>query len=432
MTTEHAFVGDPIDQLGPANQAATVPSRASQGRPPSPPGKLPPQARRVVVALSISTFIEWFGAGAVLPLLPLYLRDRGASDLLVGIAMAAFYVTGVVVQYPAGRLADRRGRRPLLLAGLVTYSVSSLAFTLTGTPLAAVVLRGGQGIGSGITGSTAAAIVAETVPEAWRGRAFGMLNGATTLGLAIGPLVGSLIGSSSMRIVFILAGSAALVATIPVMLAVPGGRLRSSGAGHQARRSPHHGRPLRSNPAVRGTLVAMTAVGLVSGMYEVCWTLLLHARHAVTWEIGLSWTLFAIPFVVVSVPAGWLVDHLDRRMLAAISLGASAIFASLYPFLPNLGLIIGLGAVEAVAVALAYPAVLSLLSQHVAPTMLGRAQGLSGSFQTGATAVAAAAAGAAFGVAPFVPFVIASGGVVVLTGVMLVAWRRVPGRIVDG
>lgn len=73
---------------------------------------------RLVRALAGTTFLLWLGAGAILPLLPEYLRHGGASDAVVGLVMAAYFVAALVSQYPAGRLADRVGRRRVLLGGL--------------------------------------------------------------------------------------------------------------------------------------------------------------------------------------------------------------------------------------------------------------------------------------------------------------------------
>ena len=83
-------------------------------------------ADRLVSRLSWVVLLEWMGAGVVLPLLPLYLREHGISAAFVGVTMASFYLAGLCLQYPAGRLIDRIGRRPILIAGLLTYSVASL------------------------------------------------------------------------------------------------------------------------------------------------------------------------------------------------------------------------------------------------------------------------------------------------------------------
>ena len=69
-------------------------------------------------------FLEWLGATAVLPLLPLYLKTQGASPSTTGLVMASFFLAGVLLQYPAGRLCDRFGRKPVLIGGLTAYAAA--------------------------------------------------------------------------------------------------------------------------------------------------------------------------------------------------------------------------------------------------------------------------------------------------------------------
>ena len=112
---------------------------------------------------SVSTFVEWAGAGSVIPLLPLYLRRLGAPVAMVGVVMAAFFLAAIVVQYPIGRMSDRIGRRPVQLGGLVTFVVASIAFALIGTPIAALFMRGLQGAGAGVVDVANNATVGEVV-----------------------------------------------------------------------------------------------------------------------------------------------------------------------------------------------------------------------------------------------------------------------------
>ena len=152
--------------------------------------------RRVVFALSISTFVEWAGAGCIMPLLPLYLRKLGAPVALVGVVMAAFFLAAILVQYPIGRLSDRIGRRPVQLGGLLTFAVASAAFALIGSPIAALFVRGLQGAGAGVVDVANNATVGEVVSPSQQGRAYGTLFGSRTVGLAIGPFIGGLVGTS--------------------------------------------------------------------------------------------------------------------------------------------------------------------------------------------------------------------------------------------
>jgi MFS family permease len=189
--------------------------------------------------------------------------------------------------------------------------------------------------------------------------------------------------------------------------------------------------PLVVSRALLGVAVVGIAAGLVTGVYETCWSLLMHSRGAAAWQIGLSWTLFAVPFAAFSPTAGRLADRLDRRKLAIAAVSASSVFAASYPFVPWVALLMGLGVIEAMGVAVAFPAAQSLLTQAAAPEAQGRAQGFFTTAETASIAVAAAVSGALFGVARWVPFVSAAvlGGLVTLT--LPVLWRDVAGRVSD-
>ncbi len=382
--------------------------------------------RRVVLALSASAFAEWCGATAVLPLLPLYLRHRGASTTLVGVTMAAFFAAALLVQYPLGRLSDRIGRRKIQVAGLSTYAVASVLFAFIGTPALALVFRALQGCGAGVVDVANAATIAEVVPESHRGRAFGSFYGARNIAMAIGPFFGGLAGVGGMRWVFLLAAGASLVAIVPVVLFLPARRRAAVPTTSGFVRTA-----LWRNRAFLGVAVAFVTVGLVIGAYEVCWSLLLQVKGATAWEIGFSWTLFALPFALMSFPAGWLVDHFDRRYLVAVAMAGSAVFAMTYPFVGSVAVVIGLGCVEAVLVALGAPAESAQLAQSVPESEFGRAQGAAASAQTAATAVAATVAGTLFAIHPWVPFV--GSAAVIFLGVALLwpLWRGVPGRLVQ-
>lgn len=385
------------------------------------PEEVSRRARAIVFALALSTFVEWVGAGALLPLLPLFLRQHGSSDAMVGATMAAFFALAFLVQYPAGRLSDRVGRLPIQLGGLIVYASASLCFGFVATPIAAFVFRGLQGAGSGVVQVASAAVIGETVPEQWRGRAYGLFYGSSTAGLAIGPLVGSIVGAGSLRPLFFGAAVCAAAACVPVFLFVPRGR--RAPVAHRGPRTA-----LLRRRAVLGVAAVALAVGLLTGTYEVCWSLLMNVRGAHPWQIGLSWTLFAVPFVLVSVPGGWLVDRLDRRYLAAMALLASAAFACTYPFVHDVSLLIGLVTIEATTMALGSPAMLAQLAAVVDHSELGRAQGVVSSSQTAATAVAASVAGSLFALGPAVPFVATGAGVVLCAAVLPLCWHGVPGR----
>ncbi len=389
----------------------------------------PDGSTRLVRTLTLVVVLQWMGATAIVPMLPLYIRHLGGSDALAGTVMASFYVAGVLSQYPLGRLADRIGARAVLLGGLITYSGASLCFLLPIDATAAIALRAFQGAGAGAATVAGLALISSSVPLVRRGRAFAAVYAGELTGMAIGPLVGSILGVQHIRVMFLASGLLSLGACVPALRldapapGAPPPRLEPPGDA---------GRRRREGRARSGALLCAGVIGLISGVYDVCWTLLLLARGASGLAIGISWTLFCVPFVLAARPSGWLADHVDRRALVLGGLALSAAFCAAYPFIHSVPLLVVLGATEAMGFAAAMPAVQSLLTQDSAPTEVGHLQGLFATSQTACTAVSAAAAGAAFAVAAWLPFVTVAVTVGLAVGAAGLIWRPVPGRVDHG
>jgi len=377
---------------------------------------------RLISVLSWATFLEWMAAGAFLPMLPAYLKGQGGSPATIGLVMASFFVAGVVGQYPAGKLADLWGRRPVIISGLLLYSVASLLFLLHVAPLAEAFLRFLQGLGAGAVEIGTMSLVGVAVAPEFRGRAYAKIVSRQFLGLAIGPIIGSVAGVEHMDLVFLLTGGLSGLALIPM--------IRSSTleahSDAEALREPSP-RPKITRPLL-GSILAMTSIGLTIGVYESCWTLLMEHRGATALQVGISWTLFCLPFMLGTRPAGWLADHRDRRWLVLGSITSTSIFLAIYAGISSIPWLLSLAMVESIGASLAIPSAQSLVAQFVPAGQLGRAQGMVTTGQTAATAVSAMVAGSLFGIGPAVPFIVIA--VVAISFPPLVAylWRDVEGH----
>jgi MFS family permease len=142
------------------------------------------------LALAAASLAYFAAVGALIPALPRVVAGPlGGGDVAVGAVVGAFSVTAVLLRPVAGILVDRRGRRPLLLAGAAVFAVSVLGYGLATTPatLAGMRLLSGAGEAMFFVGMVTA--FADLAPEDRRGEAMSLASLALYLGIGIGPLV---------------------------------------------------------------------------------------------------------------------------------------------------------------------------------------------------------------------------------------------------
>ncbi|HEV3462299.1 MAG TPA: MFS transporter [Candidatus Dormibacteraeota bacterium] len=363
--------------------------------------------RRALWGIIAAVFLVGTGVGSVLPVLPLFLRERGSSYALVGIIVGANLVAQFIGQYPAGRLSDRFGRAPFMIGGLVVASLAISAFALPLSIGWLIALRFIQGLGAAAFRPGARAAVADLVPEGERGIAYGWLAGADMAGLIVGPALGGVLAVFGRATVFEATGLALLLAALVVALAL--GRQRDLITVESISGPRVLGDRLRAGAAaVRGLVMLSMGIGFLYGVYNVVWSLFMKSIGATDWEVGLSFSLFALPLVLTAPLAGWAADRLDRRWLSAGSTASTTLIAPIYPFLHSVPAVIGVGVLEATTTAFAEPAINAFLMSAVAPDQRGRAAGTVGTAETAAKAVGALIGGGLFGLGVWVPFVVSS------------------------
>ncbi len=192
------------------------------------PNLAPPTGPSPVFALQVSLGVAMLGLGVVGPLMPLYAKAMGAAGMGVGLVYSAYSLARAVSMAPLGRLSDRWGTRPLLLAGLAGQALASFSYAFVTQLPALVVLRFLHGLSSALVIPTAMAQAADSAPAGQEGRTMGRLNLALFLGFAGGPLVGGFAGERwgipSVFIAMGVAGTAAL-ALAWILLPLGPGRL---------------------------------------------------------------------------------------------------------------------------------------------------------------------------------------------------------------
>ena len=369
--------------------------------------------------LTVIVAIQWMGATLGLPLLPLFLEHRGGVPSIIGFIMASFFVAGVATQFALGRLADRIGRRPVLIASLIVYAVASMTYLLPVSAPWFALTRAVQGASAGAIEVASMSAVAALFSESDRGRAISRILAAQLFGIAIGPVAGVVVSVKALGWAFFVAGVISLCAAVVTF------RTNLGDLAYDPSPLPR----LRWSPQLVGALVAASASGLAIGVYEACWSLLMHAHHASTLQIRLSWTFFCLPWVALSGVGGWLADHANRRYVALGGLLNGAFFLALYPHIHNNDLILFMGSLESIGAALSLPSISSLMSQGAVQRELSRRQGLYATSNTAALAVAAGVSGLLFTINPALPFTLLAIVSALFSLSTIWWWRNVTGNI---
>jgi DHA1 family multidrug resistance protein-like MFS transporter len=376
-------------------------------------------AQRTLRRLTVIVAIQWMGATLGLPLLPLFLEHRGGTPAVIGIIQSMFFVAGVGTQFAFGQLADRFGRRRILVGSLVVYGFASMTYLLPVTAPWLAVTRAFQGAAAGAIEVASLSAVASLFAESERGRAVSRIFAAQLFGLAIGPVVGVVASVNNLGWAFFVAGLVSLCAALVAMKTDLGDRAYD----------PTPLPKMQWSSQLTGALVAAAASGIAIGVYETCWSLLMHAHHASTLQIRLSWTFFGLPWIVLSRFGGWLADHANRRFIALAGLLSGAFFLALYPHIHNNNLILVLGSCESIGASLSVPSVSSLMSQGAVHRELGRRQGLYTMSNTASLALAAGVSGFLFTVDSALPFSLLAFISAALALTTLFWWRNVRGQV---
>ena len=154
---------------------------------------IPSDHKGIFATLFFIIFSTVTGVGIVVPLLPVYAHDLGATGLYVAMIFGSFSISRVFLLPYFGRLSDQKGRKPFILAGLISYTLISIAFVYSDTVNELIFIRFIQGAGSAMIMPVVQAYVGEITPAGSEGYSMGLFNLSMFLSLSLGPLMGGVI-----------------------------------------------------------------------------------------------------------------------------------------------------------------------------------------------------------------------------------------------
>ncbi len=172
-----------------------------------------------LLPIFLIVFVGLLGFGIVLPLLPLYARQFGASPLTIGVLMGSYSLMQLIATPYLGALSDRIGRRPVLIISQVGTVISFVLLGLANSLPLLFAARILDGISGGNI-STAQAVISDLTEERDRARAFGLIGAAFGLGFILGPAIGGILsaGDNYHTPAYVAAGISLLSLALTIVL----------------------------------------------------------------------------------------------------------------------------------------------------------------------------------------------------------------------
>ena len=290
--------------------------------------------KKIFATLFFSIFATVTGVGIVIPLLPVYAHELGASGLYVGMIFGSFSLARTFFLPYFGRLSDRKGRKPLIVPALLAYAAISMGFIVFKDIHALIALRFFQGIASAMLMPIIQAYIGDITPPGNEGFTMGLFNMSMFCGLSIGPFLGGFIHDYfSLQTSFACMGLLALIGFFLSLFLLPpthSEKYLSSG------KSPVDWKRLLSERDIVSIFLFRYAHILCIG---IIWTFLpLYAKikyNASSSAIGTLIMLGVLVSGILHVPMGYLADKINKRWMVVFGglIVAGAIFS--FQWAPN-------------------------------------------------------------------------------------------------
>ena len=213
----------PPSTMTPASNPSPLPARELAGIEPGPERVYD----RPFFLLCGGTVLFMASFGMLLPELPAHLAAMGGEAYLGGV-VGMFTLAAFLARFISGRIADRAGRRKVMLVGSAVTAVAGFGYLVATTIATFMLLRFFHGLSTGFRPPGTSAMLADRIPKQRRGEALGYLGVAGNAGMATGPALGSWLtvewGIEWMFVASALLGMASVALTFPLEETLPEAR----------------------------------------------------------------------------------------------------------------------------------------------------------------------------------------------------------------
>ena len=281
--------------------------------------------RMAFAILSGTMFLSMIGFGLIVPLLPVYARDFGASSVEVGMLFSVTAMANLVMLPVIGPWSDRHGRVMFMCIGLLIMSIGTLGLWAADSVAMLLLCRALQGVSMSMHLPVAQAMLGDMVPTGQEGRWMGYFNAIMFSGLGAGPLIGGyasdLIGVEQ---VFLVSGGVMFLALIATAA-----YLRDPQRKQKERPGHAWSWSLLRNPVVCGISCLQACMGVLTGL-SMAFLPVLASESLALGATAIGLVLFVrTPISALQSWSGKLADTHSRKVQIALGIvmASSAIIA---------------------------------------------------------------------------------------------------------
>ncbi|MDR2976001.1 MAG: MFS transporter [Streptococcaceae bacterium] len=283
------------------------------------------EATRNLYVLWFGVFMAGMGFSAIMPFLPLYISDLGnfskpVLNLLSSTTFAITFVMTAIISPVWGKLADKYGRRPMILRASLGMAIVIALMAFVTNVWQLMLLRALQGLCGGFI-SNSTALIATQTPRDKAGRALGILVTGQTAGNLLGPLLGGVIAAAvGYRGSFLMTGALLFLAFLLCVFFVT----ESHKPGEAAAKSdkpadPHPFRHLDNKSLIFGLFLTTTVIQIVNTGINPIMALFVqeinHTNWSTTLLVGIIAALPGVSTIIAAPRFGKLGDKIGPQYL---------------------------------------------------------------------------------------------------------------------
>lgn len=288
--------------------------------------------RGAMLLLMLNIFLAFTGIGLVVPIMPTYMNELGIGGSVVGLLVAAFSLTQLLVSPFAGRLSDKMGRKKIIVGGLIVFALSELLFGVADASWVLFISRMLGGIGAAMIMPAVMAYVADTTTSEERAQGMGFINAAITTGFIIGPGIGGYLAELGIRVPFFVAAGAAAIVSVITLLVLPESRSAMKREEAEAAKGNNDSLVMQLMRSYREpyffglVIVFVLSFGLAN--YETVFGLFVDHKFGFTpKDIAFVLTFGSIAGAVIQVTAfSWILNRFGENKVISIALLSSGLF----------------------------------------------------------------------------------------------------------